>query len=70
MATTLAEFRAKNLRLLERLCPDDPQYIKSWMKQFDAQHGIKSAVSSRPRARQDDAIMPKKLASGAKIRAS
>lgn len=41
MPKTLLDFRAQNLRLLERLCPDDPRYIQSWIKQFDEQNGIK-----------------------------
>ena len=40
MPKTLVEFRAQNLRLLERLCPDDPRYIQAWLKQFDEQNGI------------------------------
>lgn len=41
MPKTLVEFRAQNLRLLERLCPDDPRHIQAWLKQFDEQNGIK-----------------------------
>jgi len=44
---TLEEFRAENLRLLERLCPDDPDYIKRWMDQFDEQHGMTTGSKSR-----------------------
>ena len=44
MPKTLVEFRAQNLRLLQRLCPDDPRYIASWLKQFDEQNGITSEV--------------------------
>lgn len=60
MPKTLVEFRAQNLRLLERLCPDDPRYIQAWLKQFDEQNGItpearaksgKSRPRSRPRSK-------------------
>jgi hypothetical protein len=44
MPKTLVEFRAQNLRLLERLCPDDPRYIAAWLKQFDEQNGIRPKV--------------------------
>lgn len=48
MPKTLVEFRAQNLRLLERLCPDDPRYIAAWLKQFDEQNGIVS--EARPKS--------------------
>ncbi|MDF0581191.1 hypothetical protein [Bradyrhizobium yuanmingense] len=54
MPKTLVEFRAQNLRLLERLCPDDPRYIAAWLKQFDEQNGITSKAgpkSGKRRAR-------------------
>ncbi|HEY2246972.1 MAG TPA: hypothetical protein VGH70_05970 [Bradyrhizobium sp.] len=47
---TLEEFRADNLRLLERLCPEDREYIKRWMDQFDEQHGMKAR--SKPRSKR------------------
>lgn len=48
MRKTLAEFRAKNLRLLEQLCPEDPHYIEAWLKQFDEQNGIISESHLKP----------------------
>ncbi|SFV19938.1 hypothetical protein SAMN05192541_17810 [Bradyrhizobium arachidis] len=53
MPKTLLEFRAQNLRLLEQLCPDDPRYIQSWIKQFDEQNGI------RPEAPQKRGTAPR-----------
>ena len=44
MAKNLREFRAQNLRVLERISSDDPDYINQWMQQFDKQHGIKEAA--------------------------
>lgn len=46
---SLEEFRAENLRLLEQLCPDDPEYIERWMDQFDEQHGMTARSKSRPK---------------------
>lgn len=40
MPKSLADFRAKNLKILQQLCPDDPDYINEWIKQFDERHGI------------------------------
>jgi hypothetical protein len=48
MPKTLVEFRAQNLRLLEQLCPDDPAYIKAWLKQFDEQNGILAELHAKP----------------------
>lgn len=50
MAKTLAEFRAQNLHVLQQLCPDDPAYVRHWMRAFDAHHGIKSEAT-RPTSR-------------------
>lgn len=49
MPKTLLEFRAKNLRLLEQLCPDDPRYVQSWIRKFDEQNGIEP--EARPKSR-------------------
>jgi len=66
---TLLEFRAQNLRLLEQLCPDDPRYVRSWIKQFDEQNGIKP--EARPKSRpKPNAASSKKAASRAHARPS
>lgn len=52
MPKTLVEFRAQNLRLLERLCPDDPRYIQAWLKQFDEQNGITPKHVQSPAKRE------------------
>ena len=62
MPKTLVEFRAQNLRLLQRLCPDDPRYIESWLKQFDEQNGIAPEVHLKSRKR---GAAPRKRASAA-----
>lgn len=52
MPKTLVEFRAQNLRLLQRLCPDDPRYIAAWLKQFDEQNGITPKAGPKPGKRR------------------
>jgi hypothetical protein len=36
----LEDFRAQTLRVLKEICPDDPAYIRRWMKAFDKKNGI------------------------------
>lgn len=52
MPKTLEEFRAQNLRLLEKISPDDPDYIKRWMSEFDLKHGIKPEAARRSPRKQ------------------
>jgi hypothetical protein len=48
MARTLEQFREQTLRVLKEICPDEPLYIRRWMKAFDKKHGL---IQERPRRR-------------------
>ncbi len=69
MPKTLVEFRAQNLRLLERLCADDPGYIEAWLKQFDEQNGIICEVHSKS-GKTRRAASPRKTTSSGRTRQS
>jgi hypothetical protein len=64
MAKTLEDFRAQNLRLLEQISSDDPDYIDKWMQQFDRQHGIKLRPASMSQRRRDAASSKKAMSQG------
>jgi hypothetical protein len=67
MAKTIEDVRAETLRLLKRLSPDDPRYIRDWMKDFDQQHGIKTADLPAARRKRRTAL-PKPAASRGRIK--
>lgn len=69
MPKTLVEFRAQNLRLLERLCPDDPRYIQAWLKQFDEQNGITPEARPKP-GKTRRTSPPRKVASPGRTRST
>jgi hypothetical protein len=69
MPKTLVEFRAQNLRLLERLCPDDPRYIQAWLKQFDEQNGIAPEARPKP-GKTRRTSPPRKAASPGRTRSA
>jgi len=68
MPKTLVEFRAQNLRLLKRLCPDDARYIEAWLKQFDEQNGITEVHSKSGKTRRTSST--RKTASSGRTRSS
>lgn len=68
MPKTLVEFRAQNLRLLERLCPEDPRYIAAWLKQFDEQNGI--TAKAHPKSGKSTASPRSKTASPGRTRST
>ncbi|MDF0497721.1 hypothetical protein GPL17_15740 [Bradyrhizobium yuanmingense] len=70
MPKTLVEFRAQNLRLLERLCPDDPRYIAAWLKQFDEQNGITPKAGPKSGKRRARPSPRSKTASAERMRSA
>ena len=70
MPKTLVEFRAQNLRLLQRLCPDDPRFIAAWLKQFDEQNGIPPKIGAKSGKRRAKPSARSKTASAERTRSA